>query len=192
MSTAFSGGGGAGFYIASTSTSNTDVNWVGSPQNTNTSHPADQLYLIEAFYNAGVSRYIYQNGSLVANDPTATSRNTTSATLLVASSIGGYPAMKGTISEILIYNTNHTTNERQSVESYLAWKWNIQSRMAGSVPVYTPGVNGWTGILPLGTQSLYTPGNVAKWAIPRPTTIQQSLDRMAALLYTLNGNTAIP
>lgn len=38
----------------------------------------------------------------------------------------------------------------------------------------------------------YTPADGTKWADPDPTTIQGALDRMAALLYTLNSNTPIP
>ncbi|MEK6833844.1 MAG: hypothetical protein AABY32_07410, partial [Nanoarchaeota archaeon] len=38
----------------------------------------------------------------------------------------------------------------------------------------------------------YVPGASASWASPAPTTAQQALDRMAALLKTLNGGVAIP
>jgi hypothetical protein len=40
--------------------------------------------------------------------------------------------------------------------------------------------------------SVYTPATSTNWADPAPTTVQQALDRMAALLFTLNSNTAIP
>jgi hypothetical protein len=51
---------------------------------------------------------------------------------------------------------------------------------------------GWTGIMPIGSQALYTPADPSKWASTAPTTVQQAIDRMAALLYTLNSDTAIP
>lgn len=38
----------------------------------------------------------------------------------------------------------------------------------------------------------YTPGTSANWAAPAPKTVQQALDRMAALLKTLNSNNPIP
>jgi hypothetical protein len=38
----------------------------------------------------------------------------------------------------------------------------------------------------------YTPGNVSNWALPLPTNIQSAIDRMAALLFTLNTSTPIP
>lgn len=38
----------------------------------------------------------------------------------------------------------------------------------------------------------YSPGTPSKWAGTAPSTTQQALDRMAALLFTLNGSVAIP
>ncbi len=38
----------------------------------------------------------------------------------------------------------------------------------------------------------YVPSDGTKWADPDPTTVNEALDRMAALLYTLNSNTPIP
>lgn len=38
----------------------------------------------------------------------------------------------------------------------------------------------------------YTPGNGTYWADPDPTNVKDALDRIAALLYTLNSNTPIP
>lgn len=41
------------------------------------------------------------------------------------------------------------------------------------------------------SEGSFTPGNSAHWA-GDPATIQEAIDRMAALLYTLNGSVAIP
>ena len=38
----------------------------------------------------------------------------------------------------------------------------------------------------------YESAEPAKWASPAPTRVQDALDRMASLLYSLNGNTPIP
>lgn len=38
----------------------------------------------------------------------------------------------------------------------------------------------------------YTAGSIPKWAGTPPDTIQKAIDRMAALLYQLNGNAIIP
>jgi hypothetical protein len=40
----------------------------------------------------------------------------------------------GSISEVLFYNTSLTTTQRQQVEGYLAWKWNLQANLPNTHP----------------------------------------------------------
>ena len=40
----------------------------------------------------------------------------------------------GSISEILVYNTRLSTNQRQTVEGYLAWKWALQAKLPNNHP----------------------------------------------------------
>lgn len=37
----------------------------------------------------------------------------------------------------------------------------------------------------------YSPANVAQWDTPRPTTVEEAIDKLAAAVYALNGNTPI-
>jgi len=37
----------------------------------------------------------------------------------------------------------------------------------------------------------YTPAVPAEWAIPRPTTLKEAMDKLAAAVYAVNGNTPI-
>jgi hypothetical protein len=63
----------------------------------------------------------------------------------------------------------------------------------------TPGDTGTWGQLsgptgptgPIGPDS-YTPANAGHWANPSPTTISQAIDRLAATVFVLGGNTPIP
>jgi hypothetical protein len=50
---------------------------------------------------------------------------------LAAGQFGGY------ISEILVYNTSLANSDRQAVEGYLAWKWNLQDKLPNSHPYKT-------------------------------------------------------
>jgi hypothetical protein len=43
-----------------------------------------------------------------------------------------------------------------------------------------------------GRSLAYTPGTSANWAAPAPATVQAALDRLAAAVFTLRGNSAIP
>ena len=52
------------------------------------------------------------------------------------------------------------------------------------------GTNGPTG--PTGPGGGYTPFISSNWAPPAPTNATEALDRMASLLYVLNGNQPIP
>jgi hypothetical protein len=40
----------------------------------------------------------------------------------------------GLVGEILIYNSVLTTKQRQVVEGYLAWKWNLQAQLPAGHP----------------------------------------------------------
>jgi len=45
----------------------------------------------------------------------------------------------GFIAEVLIYNSVLSTTDRQKVEGYLAWKWNIKANLPGAHPYYSAG-----------------------------------------------------
>jgi len=51
------------------------------------------------------------------------------------------------------------------------------------------GINGPTG--PTGPATTYTPVS-SKWVIPAPTNVTDAINRIASLVYTLNGNQPIP
>jgi hypothetical protein len=45
-------------------------------------------------------------------------------------------ALKGKISEILVYNGTLTQSEVNQIEGYLAWKWGLQNKLPSSSPYY--------------------------------------------------------
>ena len=50
--------------------------------------------------------------------------------------IANAASFNGAINEIIVYNTNLTTSQRQAVEGYLAWKWGIQTSLTSTHPYY--------------------------------------------------------
>ena len=56
----------------------------------------------------------------------------------------------GDLQEIIVYNSTLTTNMRQIIEGYLAWKWFIQSSLPRTHPYYglTPTCNDAYGVIP--------------------------------------------
>jgi hypothetical protein len=58
----------------------------------------------------------------------ATSGNFGISTYGLANQASGSPeTLNGHIAEVIVYTVAITTTQRQQLESYLAWKWGIQS-----------------------------------------------------------------
>jgi hypothetical protein len=78
---------------------------------------------------AATSQIVYKNGSQ-QNSTTASINSGTSDFLIIgANKVGNDVANElytGTISEMFVFNTTLTTQQRQQVEGYLAWKWGLQ------------------------------------------------------------------
>jgi len=89
----------------------------------------------------GFTTTAYQNGTSLG-DVTISSDTTTnltnSSSMLVGAynsfSSGGLPPqggyyLDGAVAELLLFSTALTTNQRQQVEGYLAWKWGLQANL---------------------------------------------------------------
>ena len=57
--------------------------------------------------------------------------------LYLGTSGGGGQPWSGYVGEILMYNSVLTTNQRQSIEGYLAWKWGLQASLPTSHPYFS-------------------------------------------------------
>lgn len=88
----------------------------------------------------------FLNGSAGGTSiPTTVFNNTTllngtinvtgTTTLQISSSFNGR-YLTGFIQEVLIYSTTPSTTQREQVESYLAWKWNLQRNLPTTHPYY--------------------------------------------------------
>jgi hypothetical protein len=86
-------------------------------------------------YTINTDTTMYYNGSADGNGTTPIfgGDGTTSIGAANASSF-----LHGTIQEILVYNTSHSTADRQRVEGYLATKWGLQSSLPVNHPYYLP------------------------------------------------------
>ena len=88
--------------------------------------PSGVTLLLEYSYTSG-SQYTYQNGQILLSN-TAPGTAPIDVTLTIGAVLSsGTPIQffTGTISEILIYNTVLSSNQRQAVEGYLHNKWAI-------------------------------------------------------------------
>ena len=118
------------------------------------------IYIGELITSSG-NQYGTVNGGTLAG-PVAQSYNAGTTT-----DIGGFIALNGYyfngyIYEIICYNSVLSTNQRQSVEGYLAWKWGIQSSLPQFVPTSVGGTQLWLDGADITTQT-FSGANITAW-----------------------------
>jgi hypothetical protein len=102
-------------------------------------------------YTSG-SGLMFRNGSQISSTSVALSLSNSTALAIGARNQGGYNQfLRGVIAEVVLYTRVLTTNERQRIEGYLAWKWGLQASLPGSHPYSSAAPTG--GLLPVGTMT---------------------------------------
>jgi hypothetical protein len=130
------------------------------------------MNLFSSMYQSGGNRNIFLYGSNVGSDtPTTTRIQPNTPNYIGVLTNGSSWKMRGSIQEILVYNTNHPTFQRQVVEGYLAWKWNLQSQLPVSHPFYSspPSYNQNTSYWPLAFSMIGPTGNTGPTGPTGPT-----------------------
>jgi hypothetical protein len=120
-----------GFYYFSGS--NVNNYWIFVDIVANSVYSVGNRVLLGFTYTQNVNRSIYANGSLVASTPSSNHAGTNSNNYLGAEVVRGYYSTVD-MNEVIIYNSSLTTQQRQSVEGYLAWKWGL----VGNLPTNHP------------------------------------------------------
>lgn len=95
-------------------------------------------YIGECTYSpSGINVYVTGNTSGTnSTNPGLKAGNTTIGAGYYTTNGGITWFLNATVSEVLIYNTVLTTNQRQVVEGYLAWKWGVNTQLPGAHPFY--------------------------------------------------------
>ena len=110
----------------------------GGWNDVNTNSPGTSIAsaCIMGMTNAGGSTGLipYLNGTAM------TAKNGTTASF-TGYSLGNYAGNQqfwnGYIAEIVVFNTVLTTDNRQTLEGYLAWKWGVQATLPSTHPYYS-------------------------------------------------------
>ena len=92
-----------------------------------------QRYLLCAFYNRTVIQGTY-NGTLIPSASLTTANFAARPFQIGMRNANTGPASSGTICESICYTGALSSNDRQRVEGYLAWKWGL----GGSLPFFHP------------------------------------------------------
>jgi hypothetical protein len=104
-------------------------------------------YYVNGIYNPNLGSSVYTNYTII--DAKNSSGNTGPTNISLSSDLapGGISRhYQGYIQEVLIYNTTPTNTERQQIEGYLAWKWNLQTSLPSDHPYYSVQVGQGGGI----------------------------------------------
>jgi len=92
------------------------------------------------YRNSGA--FIYQDGNIAQSTSNTISGSLSSSAIARIGVQGGLNQfLNADIGEMIIYDTTLTTNQRQAVEGYLAWKWGLQSSLPANHPykLFPPG-----------------------------------------------------
>jgi len=141
---------------------------------TGSGYPASSNVLVDGTYvPSSFSPYV--NGSNV----TALSGTVAAATGLFVGGPSNY--FNGSISEVLVYSSNLTSTQRQTIEGYLAWKWGIKPSLPTTHPFYSlpafsrpfgptdiPGCALWLDAADASTFTFSSGSNISNWKDKSP------------------------
>jgi hypothetical protein len=145
----------------------------------------------------------YANGTL-SGVPTSTSyhmlngRFSQGGTTQIALSFGGVYGryFVGTVAEVIIFSQVLTTNQRQQIEGYLAWKWGLQARLPSFVPTSLTNCQIWLDASDSSTITM-NGSTVASWRdktgngfnVSQSTTASQPTVGTNSIVF--NGSTSL-
>ena len=91
--------------------------------------------------NSGTSLNHFINGLNVGSNNSVTPYIGTGSTTTIGARSIGDRGITGSIHEVVIFSSVLTTNQRQQIEGYLAWKWGLQASLPANHPnkLYPPG-----------------------------------------------------
>jgi len=96
--------------------------------------------------------------------------------------------MNGYISEVIVYSNALTTNQRQQIEGYLAWKWGLQKNLSASHPAAGPSLP----IVRVGTSSYqWQPNTISGLALWLDAADPSTLFKDAAGTTPVTNNSQI-
>jgi hypothetical protein len=115
----------------------------------------------ETTYSSVAGSWVVESGQRQSSQLLTTLNGNTAATVASSTNftnqtitVGGGPGFftTGEIAEVLIYNRSLSTDDRQTMEGYLAWKWGLQGSLPLTHPYkfLSPSINYTNSIVPEG------------------------------------------
>lgn len=91
--------------------------------------------LFSSLYESGGARTQFIHGANGGSDTPSTRLQASGGNTLGITSNNYF--FNGTIKEVLVYDTKHSTAERQKIEGYLAWKWDTNYSLPTTHPYFS-------------------------------------------------------
>lgn len=151
--------------------------WRNSSTTTNLTCPAQGSTILTTTYYDGSTAY----NSLFGGTSASAIGSSGSFNISNYAMTFGNVNMKGNLGEVIIYNSVLTTNQRQQIEGYLAWKWGVLSSLPANHPYRVQPV------FPLSSSLMSTKGSLNTWLPTRVSGCTIWLDGADP-----NGNGTIP
>jgi hypothetical protein len=206
-------GGGAGYGAASMVYSTDYINWNSSTSGNNLmgncSSVAWNGSLWVAVGGAGSAVIIYGTDGINWTSATSADSLFNGCSSVVWNGILWVVSGSGNYSTAYSYDGINWVGSSTNIQKILCWNgkqfiakngystdgitWNLTTKLNSlQDPICAANRRVLPNVGNDGSLSKYYPSAPSKWASPAPTSVQNALDRMATLLYTLNSNTAIP
>ncbi len=157
--------------------SNQIQTWRNSATTTNLTCPAQGSTILTTTYYDGSTAY----NSLFGGTSSSAIGSSGSFNISNYNMTFGNVPMRGNLGEVIIYNSVLTTNQRQQIEGYLAWKWGVHSSLPANHPYRVQPV------FPLPSRLMTTRGSLNSWLPTQLSGCQLWLDAT-----DVNGNGTQP
>ena len=104
--------------------------WYANDILSSTTYATNQIVAIQSIYTSGGQRSLIQNFSIFTTNTPSTPRNQSAGNNVIGRTFST-EYMQGYIHEVIVYNFDLSTTQRQQVESYLAQKWGLTASLPG-------------------------------------------------------------
>jgi hypothetical protein len=144
-------------------------------------------YIKDFIYLNGARIEVDANGVLLVNGSTASQRADVVGDLFGQDSTKAFDSNTNTFYGTLEGDVNGSVFADSSTKVIDGLTGEIYGNLNGTLVGNVTGdvVGDLTGDVD------YTPANAAQWDTPRPTTLAEAIDKLAAAVYAVNGNTPI-
>jgi hypothetical protein len=173
--------------------------WNANVATNSTTILAGQTYLGSGLASSGTLSVGLNGGTLSSGSATFSGSGTFT---VGAGFTDNRNKFNGSIYEIIVFSSTLSTNDRQRVEGYLAWKWGLQASLTPTLTTFSPsqfsGLSFWLDATDSTTFTFSSGSNISQWrdksssafagtAVSSPVRVQSGINGYPSVNF--NGST---